>query len=102
VRALSLNHRAINATRPCGLNNWIQLFSPHGLVALIQLFSPQGLVAFIARCLRPRSHKNQFGDRGFNSECPWSGLQMGQPSFPVDESKVSVRSHLCGPGGRNF
>jgi hypothetical protein len=37
--------RAINATRPCGLNNWIQLFSPHGLVA------------FIARWLRPRSHR---------------------------------------------
>jgi CRP-like cAMP-binding protein len=28
-------HRAINATRPCELNNWIQLFSSHGLVAFI-------------------------------------------------------------------
>jgi hypothetical protein len=27
--------RAINATRPCELNNWIQLFSSHGLVAFI-------------------------------------------------------------------
>ena len=28
-------HRAIHATRPHGLNRWIQLFSPHGLVACI-------------------------------------------------------------------
>ncbi len=27
--------RAINATRPCELNSWIQLFSSHGLVAFI-------------------------------------------------------------------
>jgi hypothetical protein len=26
---------------------------------------------------------------------------MVQPSFQVAESKVSVRSHVCGPGGRN-
>jgi hypothetical protein len=45
-------HRAINATRPFGMNNWIQLFIPNGLVAFIariQLFIPNGLVAFIAR-----------------------------------------------------
>jgi hypothetical protein len=28
-------HRAISATRPFGMNNWIQLFIPNGLVALI-------------------------------------------------------------------
>jgi hypothetical protein len=59
-------HRAINARRPCELNNWIQLFSSHGLLAFIdpviqfawssciystwiQLFSSHGLLAFIAR-----------------------------------------------------
>jgi hypothetical protein len=28
-------HGTINATRPCELNSWIQLFSSHGLVAFI-------------------------------------------------------------------
>jgi hypothetical protein len=83
-------HRAINATRPCELNSWIQLFSSHGLVA------------FTARGKRPRSHKNQFAVGSFPNDPRARGtcVQPGAGhNSRVAEPSMSVRSLLCGPGG---